>query len=107
MINPKTFGEKLKNIRKEKNLTQKEVAEKLFISVQAVSKWEKGKCLPDVDNIKTLGQLYQISVDNLLKTEDDMYENIPPGMIVVLETLADYYTQSSKTPTKGGKTHEN
>lgn len=64
------FGEKLKNHRKELNLTQEEVGEKIGVSGQAVSKWEKGECLPDCYNLKILGDLYGISLDVLLETNE-------------------------------------
>ena len=70
MFNQAAFGEKLKNHRKSKNLTQEEVAEKIGVSGQAVSKWEKGECLPDCYNLKMLGKVYQVSVDDLLDTEE-------------------------------------
>jgi transcriptional regulator with XRE-family HTH domain len=70
------FGEKLKNCRKEKNLTQDEVAEKIGVSGQAISKWEKGECLPDAYNLKLIGRFYRISIDNLLDLEDQWNENI-------------------------------
>ena len=70
MFNQAAFGEKLKSHRKLKNLTQEEVAEKIGVSGQAVSKWEKGECLPDCYNLKMLGKVYQVSVDTLLDTEE-------------------------------------
>jgi len=70
------FGEKLKEQRKFRSLTQEEVAEKIGVSGQAVSKWEKGECMPDVYNLKMLGKLFQISVDSLLATKDDREEKV-------------------------------
>jgi len=70
MFNQAAFGEKLKSHRKMKNLTQEEVAEKIGVSGQAVSKWEKGECLPDCYNLKMLGKIYQVSVDTLLDSEE-------------------------------------
>jgi len=64
------FGEKLKSYRKELNLTQEELGEKIGVSGQAVSKWEKGECLPDCYNLKMLGDLYGVSLDILLDTEN-------------------------------------
>jgi len=66
MFNQVNFGEKLKKCRKDRNFTQEEVAEKIGVSGQAVSKWEKGECLPDVYNLKLIGQFYNISIDDLL-----------------------------------------
>ena len=76
MFDQVAFGEKLKNIRKEKNLTQEEAAEKIGVSGQAVSKWEKGECLPDVYNLKMLGKLYRVSVDSLLEMNGDREDKI-------------------------------
>ena len=70
MFNQVAFGEKLKSHRKSKNLTQEEVAEKIGVSGQSVSKWEKGECLPDCYNLKMLGIVYQVSVDTLLDVEE-------------------------------------
>jgi transcriptional regulator with XRE-family HTH domain len=50
-------------------MTQEEVADKIGVSAQAVSKWEAGDCLPDCFNLKTLGNVYGISLDILLETE--------------------------------------
>jgi len=66
MFDNKVFGEKLKNHRKAIGLTQEEVAEKIGVSPQAVSKWENGDCLPDCYNLKQLGEAYGISLDILL-----------------------------------------
>ena len=76
MFNQTAFGEKLRNCRKSKNLTQDEVAEKLGVSGQAVSKWENGECLPDVYNLKLLGRFYRISVDSLLDLDDKWNETV-------------------------------
>lgn len=65
------FGIRLKSIRKARNLTQSEVAARISVSEQAVSKWENGDCLPDVYNLKMLGRLYCISIDSLLNDEND------------------------------------
>jgi transcriptional regulator with XRE-family HTH domain len=76
MFDQVAFGEKLKNYRKAKNFTQEELAEKIGVSSQAVSKWEKGECLPDVYNIKLLGRFYRISIDTLLDMDDRGTEKI-------------------------------
>ena len=69
MLDQKIFGEKLRNHRKKLGMTQEEVAEKIGVSAQAVSKWEAGDCLPDCFNIKAITDLYKISADVLLETE--------------------------------------
>ena len=76
MFDSIAFGAKLKAQRKEKNLTQDEVAAKIGVSGQAVSKWEKGECLPDVHNLKLLGRLYRVSVDSLLGMNGNNCERV-------------------------------
>ncbi len=75
------LGEKLFELRKKKNLTQDEVAEKLNVTRQTVSKWETNQSTPDFDKIIPLCELYEISTDELLrgekqeKTEENNYNN--------------------------------
>jgi len=76
MFDSVAFGERLKQQRKAKNFTQDEVAAKIGVSGQAVSKWEKGECLPDVYNLKMLGLLYRVSVDSLLDTNGSSAERV-------------------------------
>lgn len=74
MFNQIDFGKRLRMFRKALNLTQNEVALKIGVSEQAVSKWENGECLPDIYNLRLLGQLMRISVDCLLDTENEKTE---------------------------------
>ena len=76
MFSQVDFGKRLKEFRKKKNFTQREIATRIGVSEQAVSKWENGECLPDVYNLKLLGQLLHISVDTLLDTENDKPEKV-------------------------------
>ncbi len=66
------IANRLVNLRKSNNLSQEALAEKLGISRQAVSKWERAEASPDTDNLILLARLYQISLDELLKTEDEI-----------------------------------
>lgn len=61
-----TFSERLSKIRKEKGFTQAEVAEKLDVSFQAVSLWERGETSPEIEKLADLASLYQVSLDWLL-----------------------------------------
>ncbi len=61
-----TLGEKIKEARKQCGLSQEQLAEKMAVSRSAVAKWEANNGLPDVDNLKALAQLLNVSVDNLL-----------------------------------------
>ena len=61
-----TFGEKLKEARKQAGLSQEQLAEKLNVSRSAVAKWETDKGMPDVNNLKVISRLPGVSVDHLL-----------------------------------------
>ena len=65
------IANRLVALRKENNLSQEALAEKLGISRQAVSKWERAEASPDTDNLIALAKLYHISLDELLKIHDD------------------------------------
>lgn len=60
------LAEKLVSLRKQKGLTQMDLAEKLNVSRQAISRWEVGAAVPSVDNLKVLGEIYGIQIDCLL-----------------------------------------
>ena len=57
----------LKLFRKQHGYTQEQIAEKLGVSRQAVAKWERGECLPDIENVIALADLYEITVDALVR----------------------------------------
>ena len=61
-----TIGEKLLNLRKQKNLSQEEVANCLNVSRQTISKWETDQSTPDLDKIGPLCELFEISADELI-----------------------------------------
>lgn len=64
---------KLVSLRKQKGLTQLDLAEKLNVSRQAISRWEVGSAVPSTENLKILSELYEVSVDYLLNDENDNY----------------------------------
>lgn len=69
-MNVKKVGEFIKQKRKEKKLTQKELAEKLSITDRAISKWERGICCPDISILKELSAILEVSVNELLAGEE-------------------------------------
>ncbi|MCX5775028.1 MAG: helix-turn-helix transcriptional regulator, partial [Firmicutes bacterium] len=74
------IANRLVNLRKQKGFSQEELAEKLGLSRQAVSKWERAEASPDTDNLICLAKLYGVSLDELLKTEqtiNDIVEEKP------------------------------
>lgn len=66
------IANRLVELRKANNLSQEALAEKLGISRQAVSKWERAEASPDTDNLILLARLYQVSLDELLKTDEEI-----------------------------------
>lgn len=66
------FSEKLQLIRKNKGLTQEELAEKLTVSRQAVAKWESGQAYPDISNLIQISNLFHVTVDYLVRDQECM-----------------------------------
>ena len=64
------FNEKLQELRKKKGLTQEELAEILFVSRTAVSKWESGRGMPSIDSLKTISKFFAVTLDDLLSSEE-------------------------------------
>ena len=64
-----TFGEKLKKARKESALSQEQLAEKINVSRSAIAKWETDKGIPDINNLKAISELLNISIDYLLSDD--------------------------------------
>ena len=63
------FNEKLQELRKNKGLTQEELAEVLFVSRTAVSKWESGRGYPSIDSLKEIANYFSVTIDELLSGE--------------------------------------
>ncbi len=64
------FSEKLQNLRKQHDLTQEELAAKLFVSRTAISKWESGRGYPNIDSLKEISKFFSVSVDELLSSDE-------------------------------------
>ena len=100
----KLIGQFIKTIRKSKNITQKELAENLNISFQAVSRWENGDALPDTMILLDLAEKLGISVDLILKagnpssdfgrTEKFNVLDVPKGFEAI-ESVKDYFGDKS------------
>lgn len=65
-----TFGQKLKKLRSDNGLTQEQLAEMIFVSRTAVSKWETDKGYPSIDSLKLISNLFSISIDELISDAD-------------------------------------
>ena len=65
-----TFGEKLKKLRTDNELTQEQLADKIFVTRTAISKWETDKGYPSIDSLKQLSNLFHITIDELISDDD-------------------------------------
>lgn len=63
------FNEKLQELRKQKGLTQEQLAQALFVSRTAISKWESGRGYPNIDSLKEIAKFFSITIDELLSGE--------------------------------------
>ena len=63
------FHEKLQELRKKRGLTQEELAEALYVSRTAISKWESGRGYPSIDSLKEISSFFSVSIDELLSSE--------------------------------------
>lgn len=64
------FNEKLQQLRIGKNLTQQQLAEQLYVSRTAISKWESGKGYPNIESLKCISRFFSITIDELLSSEE-------------------------------------
>ncbi|MGB4985322.1 MAG: helix-turn-helix transcriptional regulator [Erysipelotrichaceae bacterium] len=67
-----TFHEKLKNLRVKNEYSQEQLAELLNVSRQAITKWENGKGMPDINNIKAIAEIFDVTLDSLLNDVEEM-----------------------------------
>ena len=90
------FGEKLFKLRKEKGLSQEALAEKLNTTRQAVSKWENGQGFPETEKLIMIGNVFEVSLDYLLKeTAEKSNENVD-GYYVSQEMAEGYVAYGQK-----------
>ncbi|WP_050697141.1 helix-turn-helix domain-containing protein [Anaeromassilibacillus senegalensis] len=73
----KTIGEKISDLRKQKKMTQDELAEKMGVSSQAVSKWETGLSIPDLPILIELSDFFHMSLDDLVKEKEEAVYLVP------------------------------
>ena len=76
------FSEKLRKLRKEKGFTQEELAEKINVSRQAITKWESNEGMPDIENLKQISNLFNTTIDELIKEEKEISEEIVKEILV-------------------------
>lgn len=74
MVNKTHFGKRISVLRRKAGLSQTDLAEKLGVTSQTVSKWERGNAIPDIDLLLELSYLYRVSINDMLEDIDLLYE---------------------------------
>ncbi|MGT2911971.1 helix-turn-helix domain-containing protein [Streptococcus cameli] len=96
------FAEQLKKLRAEKQFSQEFLAEQLYISRQAISKWENGEASPDLENVVKLAEILEVSLDELVTgklPQVKVVEKIEKPM-----NAWEYLSEESKRPLSKGDT---
>lgn len=70
LMNPVNIGKFISEQRKKNNLTQKELADKLNVTSQAISKWENGRGIPDIEMLKSLSEIFNVDIEDLLNGKE-------------------------------------
>ncbi|MGL5676756.1 MAG: helix-turn-helix domain-containing protein [Cellulosilyticaceae bacterium] len=91
-----TFGEKLLKLRKEKGLSQEALAEQLGATRQAVSKWENGQGFPETEKLLAIGNVFEVSIDYLLKEQTEESSEDEKGYYVSREMAEGHLIQERK-----------
>lgn len=97
------IGKFIAKLRKDKNITQEELAEKLLVSSKSVSRWENGRNMPDLSLLKPLCEIFDISINELLsgeKLKDDKYQEKLEENII---NTIDYTNKEVNRTTKKAK----
>ena len=97
--------DKLLKLRKEKGLSQEEVADRLNVSRQTISKWETGQSSPDFDKIIPICELYEISSDELKSTVHQMYESAKQDYLNSYEEACSKYIDNKVDQNRFYKTY--
>ena len=93
------IGTFLKLLRKEKNLTQEQLAEQLGVSTRTVSRWENGNNMPDISLLSEIAEFYDVSIPELIYGERKS-ENMREEAKEVAETMSDYAKAEKETLVK-------
>ena len=83
-----TLGMMISSLRKEKGMTQLELAEKMGVTDKAVSKWERDLSFPDINSIPKLAEIFEISVDELMQVKTETKENIGKNKVTEIVDTA-------------------
>lgn len=83
------FNNKLYNLRKQKGLSQEELASRLNVSRQTVSKWEVGESTPDMEKLAAISELFEVSLDELVLDKKPKQQEVVTEQIVKSELYSD------------------
>ena len=83
-----TLGMMISTLRKEKGMTQLELAEKMGVTDKAVSKWERDLSFPDISSIPKLAEIFEVSVDELMQVKTETKENIGKNKVTEIVDTA-------------------
>lgn len=87
------IGNKIKNYRESINLSQEELADKVYVSRQTVSNWENNKSYPDINSLKLLSNIFDVSLDDLVKGDiEKMKRKVEESDIKKINSLSIIYS---------------
>ncbi len=89
MFDTVKVGKKIAELRKNYNMTQFELADKLGISFQAVSNWERGNSMPDISKLPEIAELFQVSIDEILGKSNSFLNEVAKGEKVSLTNFPE------------------
>ena len=92
-MNQEKIGKFIANLRKEKNMTQQELAEKLNVTDRAISHWENGRRLPDISLLKELGDVFNVTIDEIINGERITEKNQKK---LLNDSMIEIYTSRKK-----------
>ena len=87
MVNKMHFGKRISVLRRKAGLSQTELAERLGVTSQAVSKWECGNAVPDIDMLLELSHLYKVTINEMLEDVDLLQQRLLPLLLRLLLAL--------------------
>ena len=91
------FKDNLKKIRKDNNLSQEELADKLGVSRQAVSKWESGAAYPEMDKVLQICKMFNLNIDDLLNKDIKEVADIKESKNIFNKYIDDFTSYITKT----------
>ncbi len=87
-MNPVDIGKFINEQRRKNNLTQKELADKLSVTSQAISKWENGRGIPDIEMLKKLSEIFNVNIENILEGKENKFNRRSKFRYLILAFIA-------------------